>query len=94
MARKWTFLSHHAHALIVVARDSEITIDGLARECGVTARSMVSILGDLEAEGYLTRERVGRNNRYEVERSQPLRHPTSAHHSVGDLLDALGDLRA
>ena len=94
MTKQWTFLSHHAHALIVVARDSSVTIDALAAECGVTARSMVSILNDLEAGGYLLRERVGRRNRYQVEKNRPLRHPTSAHHSVGDLLDALGDLRA
>jgi DNA-binding transcriptional ArsR family regulator len=90
VTKTWTFLSHHAHVLILLAKNQEETIDNLARECGVTSRSIVSILNDLETGGYITRERVGRNNRYSINSSGPLRHPTSSHHTVGDLIEALG----
>ena len=90
MTKPWTFLSHHAHVLILLARNPEETIDQLALACGVTSRSIVSILNDLEAEGYLSRQRVGRNNLYSINTDGPLRHPTSSHHTVGDLIEALG----
>ena len=86
----WTFLSHHAHVLILLAKNPEETIDQLAFACGITSRSIVSILNDLEAEGYIARQRVGRNNRYSINQDGPLRHPTSFHHTVGDLIEALG----
>jgi predicted transcriptional regulator len=92
MSRPWTFLSHHAHVLIVLANNPDETIDNLAHHCGVTSRSIVSILKDLEDAKYLTKERVGRNNHYIITTSGPLRHPTSAHHTVGDLIEALGTL--
>jgi DNA-binding transcriptional ArsR family regulator len=92
MTRNWTFLSHHAHALIVLASNPDETIDNLAALCGVTSRSMVSILKDLEEGGYLTKIRVGRNNQYAINTTAPLRHPTSANHTVGDLLASLGSI--
>jgi DNA-binding transcriptional ArsR family regulator len=90
VTKTWTFLSHHAHVLIVLARNPEETIDNLAFACGVTSRSIVSILNDLEADHYITRERVGRNNHYSINSDGPLRHPTSSHHTVGDLIHSLG----
>lgn len=92
MSKPWTFLSHHAHVLILLARNPEETIDNLADACGVTSRSIVSILNDLERDKYISRERVGRNNRYSINDKGPLRHPTSSHHTVRDLIDALGRL--
>jgi len=90
MTKNWTFLSHHAHVLILLADNPDDTIDNLATQCGVTSRSIVSILRDLEDAGYLTKERVGRNNHYSINSDGPLRHATSAHHTVGQLIDALG----
>jgi DNA-binding transcriptional ArsR family regulator len=90
VTKTWTFLSHHAHVLILLARNPEETIDNLALACGVTSRSIVSILNDLEADDYITRKRVGRNNRYSINSDGPLRHPTSSHHTVGDLIESLG----
>jgi DNA-binding MarR family transcriptional regulator len=90
VTKTWTFLSHHAHVLILLARNPGETIDNLAHACGVTSRSIVSILNDLEADAYITRERVGRNNRYSINTDGHLRHSTSSHHTVGDLIEALG----
>jgi DNA-binding PadR family transcriptional regulator len=90
--RSWTLLSHHAHVLILLSKNPEATIDTLASWCGVTSRSIVSILQDLEGEGYISRERVGRNNRYSINHDGHLRHPTSSHHTVGQLINALGSV--
>lgn len=53
---------------------------------GITERAASSIVADLESEGYLTRSKVGRNNRYELHFDRPLRHPLEQHRPVGDLL--------
>ncbi|MDA8322233.1 MAG: hypothetical protein M0030_20830, partial [Actinomycetota bacterium] len=41
---------------------------------------------DLVSEGYVTRTRVGRRNRYRVNPDTPLRHPCEQPHSIGELL--------
>jgi predicted ArsR family transcriptional regulator len=94
MTKPWTFLSHHAHVLILLAQNSDETIDNLASKAGITARSVTSILKDLVDAGYVVRTKVGRKNHYDINRSGPLRHPTNAHRTVGDLLEALGTLSA
>ena len=89
----WTFLTHHAHVLVAVAKNPDATVQQLADEVGISTRSTVTILGDLAATGYLDRERRGRRNHYSVVPTQPLRHPSNAGHTVGDLIAALADLR-
>jgi len=61
----------------------------IADKVGVTERAVSGIIADLEASGYVRRERVGRRNRYRVMRRGRLRHPIEAHRSVGQLLDAV-----
>lgn len=86
----WTFLSHHAHLLIALDSEDHKTIDQLAVEIGVTARSVASLLNDLIDGGYVVKAKVGRQNHYSINRAAPLRHQTSANKNIGDLLSALG----
>ena len=87
--RTWAFISSHGAMLIEVARDPEATVRELAERAAITERQAHRVLADLVGEGYLVRERVGRRNRYSVNESQPLRHPTVADHRVRELLAAL-----
>lgn len=89
---QWTFLTHHAHVLLEVAKNPDATIEQLASAVGVSTRSAVTILNDLEVTGYLERERRGRRNHYVLHPDRPLRHPSNAAHTVGELIDALSDL--
>ncbi|WP_395638491.1 helix-turn-helix transcriptional regulator [Pseudolysinimonas sp.] len=88
----WTFLTHHAHVLLQIAQNSDATLEELAAAIGITTRSAVTILNDLEAAGYLERHRRGRRNHYVLHRDRPLRHPSNAAHTVNDLIEALQDL--
>ena len=88
----WTFLSHHAHLLIALDSAEHKTIDQIATEIGVTSRSVAKLLNDLVAGGYVQKTKVGRQNHYAIHRDAPLRHQTSAHKNVGDLLKALGSI--
>jgi hypothetical protein len=91
---KWTFLTNHAHVLFCLARDSEIRLRDVAEKVGITERAAQRILADLQAEGYVTTERIGRRNRYSVHPDVPLRHPIEEHQDVGVLLQLLEQKRA
>ena len=61
---------------------------------GLTERTVQAIVADLEAAGYLTRDRAGRRNVYTVNPDMLFRHPAQEGHRVGpflDLLAAAGD---
>lgn len=86
----WTFLSNHGHVLICIAEDNEIRGRDIAERVGITERAAQSIVADLVEAGYVSRDRVGRRNQYEIHPELPLRHPVEDEHSVGELLVALG----
>jgi DNA-binding MarR family transcriptional regulator len=92
MSKSWTLLSHHAHVLIALDRDPDYTIDQLAQILGVTSRSVVNVLNDLVADGYVSKTKDGRNNHYEINKKAPLRHSTSKGKTVGQMISALGEL--
>ena len=87
----WTFLSNHGHILLSIARDPNIRVREIARSVGITERAVQRIVLDLEEQGYLVRERVGRRNRYQVVTDLPLRHPIEAHRNIGDLLELVAN---
>lgn len=84
-SRAWTFLSNHAHVLICLATGANPTLREIATDVGITERAVSMVLADLEAEGLITRRRVGRRNHYELHLDQPLRHPLEAHRTVRQL---------
>jgi DNA-binding IclR family transcriptional regulator len=65
------------------------TVRELAERAQLTERQAHRVLGDLVDGGYITRERVGRRNRYQINEGEPMRHPTNATHRIGELLAAL-----
>lgn len=89
-SRGWTFLTNHAHVLLVVRRDPHARLRDIAEGVGITERAVQLILGDLERGGYVQRTRVGRRNSYLV-LGGPLRHPLDQGRAVDEVLDALGD---
>ena len=89
-ANRWTFLTNHAHVLILIYSDPDMILRQIAQIVGITERAVQRIVHELEEEGYLVRERVGRRNHYSVVLDRPLRHPVEANHSIGELLRLLG----
>ena len=70
--RSWSFLTNHALVLLYVSRRPESTGLEIAQAVGVTERAVRSILGDLHAAGSIEREKIGRRNRYRVDRHRPM----------------------
>ena len=82
----WSFVTNHGAVLSLVAKHPRITARDIAAQLGITERSVLRIISDLEAEGYLERTRDGRVNYYEVNHDLPLRRPELRDTVVGDLL--------
>jgi DNA-binding Lrp family transcriptional regulator len=83
---RWRFVTNHAHVLECIARDPAVRLRDIAATVGITERTAAQIVSDLEAAGYVTKTRIGRNNRYEIHDELPLRHPQHRHHTVGELI--------
>lgn len=84
---RWTFLTNHAHVLIALHANPDEVLREVARKIGITERAVQRIVQDLEDEGFLCRERVGRRNRYQISHGLCLRHPIESHCSIAGLLD-------
>ena len=85
----WTFITNHGAVLISISDNEKITTRELANNLGLTERSVIRIIGDLEFSGYLIKNRMGRSNRYLINRDAKLRHETLRDFAVGDLLAVL-----
>ncbi|TNF89553.1 MAG: winged helix-turn-helix domain-containing protein [Gammaproteobacteria bacterium] len=85
----WTFLTNHAHVLLCIAENPDIRLRDVAEKVGITERAVQRIVVELEEAGYVTHERVGRRNRYEVNADLTLRHPLEDHLAIGALLRVL-----
>lgn len=90
----WTFLTNHAHVFLCLAQDPESRLRDVALRVGITERAAQRIVSDLDEEGYISTERVGRRNRYRVHPEQPLRHPVEGHRRAGALLTLIDEERA
>ena len=89
---RWTFLTNHAHVLVCIADEPDVRGRDIATKVGITERAVQAIISDLVADGYVSKIREGRRNRYELHLNRPLRHSLEAEQSVSELLQALGRL--
>lgn len=85
-AHRWTFLTNHAHVLVLLHLQPGLVLREVALQVGITERAVQRIVQDLEVGGFIRREKIGRQNHYEVLMDRPLRHPIEAHRKIGDLL--------
>ena len=87
--KNWTFLTNHAQVLLCLADTPDIRLRDVAGRVGITERATQRILAELVDAGYVKAERVGRRNRYTVDRQHAMRHSAQLGHEVGALLEAL-----
>jgi hypothetical protein len=88
-AAHWTFLTNHAHVLLCIARNPGVRTREIADAVGITDRAAQRIVADLEAAGYLSHQRVGRRNHYQIHGDRPFRHPLERDHAIGELVAVL-----
>lgn len=85
--RSWTFLTNHARVLILIAETPSIRLRDIAARVGITERAAQRIVGDLEADGYLSHEKEGRRNHYNLHPDAHLRHPLENEIEIGQLIE-------
>lgn len=87
----WTFITNHGLALASIAKDLGKTAREIGDEVGVTERTAHKIILDLEAEGYITKTKVGNRNTYKIRPEVPIKTSnTTPDTSAGELLELLG----
>jgi predicted ArsR family transcriptional regulator len=89
-SKTWTFLTNHAQVLLCLAEDPDIRLRDVAERVGITERASQRILAELVEAGYVSTARIGRRNRYTVDREHAMRHSAQLGHEIGSLLEALG----
>jgi DNA-binding MarR family transcriptional regulator len=89
-SNRWRFLTNHAQVLLCIENDPDARMRDIAETVGITERAAQRITNDLVEAGYLTRERLGRRNRYMIDRRARMRHPAQREHAIGELLGLLG----
>src|SRR5947209_10289791 len=87
--RSWAFLTNHARVLVCIAHDPGIRLRDIGDRVGITERAAHRIVTELEAGGYITRERHGRRNQYTINAHLPLNDPIATTNNVGELLEIL-----
>ena len=86
---KWTFITNHAAVLTLLDHEDHLTAREIAMALDITERSVIRIIKDLELEGYITKRKEGRENRYTVNRALPLRRHDQREVSVYELLQLI-----
>ena len=87
----WTFLTNHSHVLLCIAENPDVRLREVAEQVQITERATQRIVAELEEAGYLSHERIGRRNHYQVNAKLPLRHALEDHLEVGALLRILAE---
>lgn len=87
---QWSFITNHGSVLLTINLEKQITARKIAEKVGITERSVLRIIKELEEDGYLSIKRVGRENAYTVNPGGKLRRPEMRTVQVGDLMKLLG----
>jgi DNA-binding IclR family transcriptional regulator len=90
----WNFLTNHARVLLCIAHDPGVRLKDIATALGITERSAYGIVTDLAEAGYVTKEKDGRRNRYQIRDHLPLRGSISQERTIGEVLNVLVDAHA
>ena len=86
---KWTFITNHAVVLTLLDREENLTSREIAIALGITERTVIRIIHDLEETGYITKRKVGRQNHYTLNKGLPLRRADQREINVHELIQLL-----
>lgn len=81
-----TFLTNHAHVLVLIAQRPDIRMREIAANVGITERAVQRIVDDLTTGGYIVVTKDGRRNRYEIQTDHHVGHALDQHRTLGDLV--------
>jgi DNA-binding transcriptional ArsR family regulator len=73
----WQLFTSHGLVLISILNNPGRTVKEISLELNLTERAVSLAIADLAAEGYLTKEKLGRRTFYHVNEAHPLKYPVS-----------------
>jgi DNA-binding IclR family transcriptional regulator len=85
----WSFLTNHAQVLICIAQDPGVRLREIGDAVGITERAAHRIVGELADAGYVSRQRIGRRNRYAIRPDLPVPDSLARDRRVGELIAVL-----
>lgn len=89
----WTFFSNHGHIYFLLATNENIVLREVALKVGITERSVLGIVQDLEEAGFIKREKTGRSNKYKIVAKKTLRHPLESNVQLKDLTQLIQEAK-
>ena len=85
----WTFFSNYGHVLACLVQSPQPTTREIALKVGITERAVQRVLARMADADIVNIEKIGRCNKYRLNREKRLRHPLESHRKVGDILEFL-----
>jgi DNA-binding IscR family transcriptional regulator len=85
----WTFVTNHGAVLAYIAANNKARAIDIARELGITERSVRRIIANLASAGYVKIAKDGRENAYSLDQDRPLRRTEVRDIKVRELLQCL-----
>ena len=79
-------VTSYGAVLALIAWHGHLTVQEMAHGLGLTERLIHSIIAELEADGYLSKHRVGRVNRYHIHLDLPIGQLGFDAITIGDIL--------
>jgi CTP-dependent riboflavin kinase len=87
--KDWNFITNHGLMLLYISQHPQCTTRQMASTIKATERTVHRVLVNLEKEGYITRQRTGKGNIYQINTEHGLKHELTRDLVVGDLLNLL-----
>ena len=82
----WSFLTNYARVLMCIAHDPGARLRDIAAGLGITERSTYGIVTELAEAGYVTRQKDGRRNRYQIQAHLPVPEPGTREPAIGEVV--------
>jgi len=86
---EWGFITNHGLVLAAIAKHPHSTARDIGDTVGIRERTAHKIIMDLEEAGYITKTKVGRQNKYKIHPDVPIKDEITDT-TVGELLLMLG----
>jgi predicted transcriptional regulator len=85
MAKRWNFLSNHGLVILHIVQNPQATLREIALGTGLTERAVYQIVRELEEGGFISKQKMGRRNAYNLNRQGILGYPVYGQVSVVDV---------
>ena len=85
----WSFITNHARVLLLIASNPDTRLRDLAQALDITERTAYGIVADLTDAGYVTKQRGGRRNHYQIHDDLPMPEAMGQERTIGEVLELL-----